>query len=253
MNITKDTPDLNTLVTSLFTEADAEADPLNYSAPISLPLVFIKDNPRLIPILCQPSLRTFPKTCSLRNLEYGVTDFLPPNWEILGQRHSSKIRKISLSKIKNEKLRTHTCVQKRVLPDQSGQTQIYEVKVTKTSYHQPASVRTNFRNTEEADTKSIDSYKSSLKSERGSAEEIVRGYKHLITYEQTKFQKRTRKIIHWEYENWTKKFQKSWNFINHARMHLGIKPHQCDKWGRRFTQRGNLRKHILRHSLKAES
>lgn len=38
-----------------------------------------------------------------------------------------------------------------------------------------------------------------------------------------------------------------WSLLDHIRMHEGVKPHQCDWWGKTFTQRGNLKKHVRQH------
>ena len=48
-----------------------------------------------------------------------------------------------------------------------------------------------------------------------------------------------------DYENCGKEFAKTWNLLDHVRMHEGIKPYQCQKCGKEFTQKGNLKKHLL--------
>ncbi|CAI2370989.1 unnamed protein product [Moneuplotes crassus] len=47
--------------------------------------------------------------------------------------------------------------------------------------------------------------------------------------------------------NCNAKFTRSWNFLDHCRMHYGIRPYQCDQCERSFTQKGNLKSHKLTH------
>ncbi|CAI2375469.1 unnamed protein product [Moneuplotes crassus] len=56
--------------------------------------------------------------------------------------------------------------------------------------------------------------------------------------------KRTKKYIQCRYQNCAKIFTRTWNFIDHARMHLGIKPYRCSLCGAQFTQKCNLNSHI---------
>ena len=54
------------------------------------------------------------------------------------------------------------------------------------------------------------------------------------------------------YDGWDKEFTKTWNMLDHVRMHEGIKPHTCQIWGDAFTQKGNLKKHnLIQHSSKS--
>ena len=54
------------------------------------------------------------------------------------------------------------------------------------------------------------------------------------------------------YEGWDKEFTKTWNLLDHVRMHEGIKPFACTLWGKTFTQKGNLKKHnIVQHSTES--
>lgn len=52
-----------------------------------------------------------------------------------------------------------------------------------------------------------------------------------------------------KYNNCNKEFTKSWNFLDHARMHEGLKPFICDICGKSFTQSGNMKKHRKQHAV----
>lgn len=66
-------------------------------------------------------------------------------------------------------------------------------------------------------------------------------HRHIITYV-------------WDYEGCGKEFNKTWNLLDHVRMHEGIKPYTCEICNKEFTQKGNLRKHmIIQHSTKSLS
>mmetsp|Transcript_9501 Transcript_9501/g.10734 ORF Transcript_9501/g.10734 Transcript_9501/m.10734 type:complete len:175 (+) Transcript_9501:322-846(+) len=44
-----------------------------------------------------------------------------------------------------------------------------------------------------------------------------------------------------------KEFERSWNLLDHCRMHKGIKPYQCGECGKQFTQKCNLGKHFAKY------
>ena len=46
-----------------------------------------------------------------------------------------------------------------------------------------------------------------------------------------------------------KEFQRSWNLLDHVRMHYNIRPFVCTYCDFRFTQKCNLNKHILKHLI----
>ncbi|CAI2371229.1 unnamed protein product [Moneuplotes crassus] len=45
-----------------------------------------------------------------------------------------------------------------------------------------------------------------------------------------------------------KEFERTWNLLDHCRTHFGVKPYSCDVCGRKFTQKGNRNKHMLKHN-----
>lgn len=59
---------------------------------------------------------------------------------------------------------------------------------------------------------------------------------------------RQKRMIVCDYDGCSKEFSKSWNFLDHARMHLGLRPYECGIWGLAFTQKGNMVKHEQQHS-----
>lgn len=83
--------------------------------------------------------------------------------------------------------------------------------------------------------------------------EVIKDYEHTVMYKVNRRTKRKKRSIRWDFENWGKTFNKTWNFINHARMHLGIKPHKCKFWDIRFTQKENLKKHMNKCSANSLS
>jgi len=51
------------------------------------------------------------------------------------------------------------------------------------------------------------------------------------------------------YDNCEKIYNKTWNLIDHVRMHEGVRPYQCPECPKAFTQKGNLKKHEIQHLL----
>lgn len=49
------------------------------------------------------------------------------------------------------------------------------------------------------------------------------------------------------YNNCNKEFTRTWNILDHARMHKGVKPFHCNFCNKGFTQKGNLKKHVKTH------
>ena len=61
--------------------------------------------------------------------------------------------------------------------------------------------------------------------------------------------KRNRVVYRCKFDGCTKKCSKRWNLIDHIKMHLGVKPYECEKCHARFTQKGNLKKHLKVHLM----
>ena len=73
----------------------------------------------------------------------------------------------------------------------------------------------------------------------------LQGYKYKIFYTVEAGRKKINFM--WAFEGWNKKFGKTWNFLDHARMHEGIKPYRWEFCLREFTQKGNMLKHRRQH------
>lgn len=52
-----------------------------------------------------------------------------------------------------------------------------------------------------------------------------------------------------KYGEWNKVYTKIWNLLDHVRMHEGIRPFKCKFWPKSFTQKGNLKKHQIQHTI----
>mmetsp|Transcript_728 Transcript_728/g.860 ORF Transcript_728/g.860 Transcript_728/m.860 type:complete len:276 (-) Transcript_728:57-884(-) len=76
---------------------------------------------------------------------------------------------------------------------------------------------------------------------------ILDGYQYELSYMASKGPRRRKRVIHCKYQGCTKHFVKAWNFLDHARMHLGEKPFNCNICHATFTQKGNLKKHMKKH------
>lgn len=70
-------------------------------------------------------------------------------------------------------------------------------------------------------------------------------YEKITTYDIDKEKEIT--LYRCKYAGWDKTLNKPWNLLEHVLMHEGVKPHRCDWWGKTFTQRGNLKKHVRQH------
>lgn len=79
--------------------------------------------------------------------------------------------------------------------------------------------------------------------------ELLKEYEHAT---ETRFsEEEDKEIVVYicKYKNCNKEFTRTWNILDHARMHKGIKPYQCNFCYKQFTQKGNLRKHLKTHLM----
>ena len=82
-------------------------------------------------------------------------------------------------------------------------------------------------------------------------EKLLRPFKHEKYMKRDPVNNKFRVYYVCKYINCDKEFTKTWNLLDHVRMHEGIKPYQCSLWRKSFTQKGNLKKHLKQHTLKS--
>ena len=80
--------------------------------------------------------------------------------------------------------------------------------------------------------------------------ELLRPYLHQIinVYDENSG-RLTKQVYQCGYDGCNKQFNKTWNLVDHLRMHEGIKPYRCHLCEKLFTQKGNLQKHMKQHLL----
>lgn len=60
--------------------------------------------------------------------------------------------------------------------------------------------------------------------------------------------KRMNKVITCLYDGCGKQFTKTWNILDHFKVHTGDKPYKCESCSKTFSQKGNLTKHLKLHT-----
>lgn len=77
--------------------------------------------------------------------------------------------------------------------------------------------------------------------------EKLKGHPCSTTHSYNKSTKRMNKVITWNYNGWGKQFSKTWNILDHFKVHTGERPYTCETCGKAFSQKGNLSKHKKLH------
>lgn len=78
--------------------------------------------------------------------------------------------------------------------------------------------------------------------------DALKGHPYEITENlDKKTKKKGSKLYICRYYGWNKVFYKTWNLVYHFRVHTNEKPYSCKQWGKKFTQKANLRRHLPVH------
>ena len=99
--------------------------------------------------------------------------------------------------------------------------------------------RSNMSMDEEA--KNIPSNSDFAEELESSDIEVLKECLYSLRYDNVGMTSRKRRVILWGYENCGKEFIKAWNFLDHFRMHQGVRPFVWELWDKSFTQKGNLK------------
>ena len=100
-------------------------------------------------------------------------------------------------------------------------------------------------------SKTINTAQSNVKVTRRNAKYLaeLQGYDYTV---EDKLDQRTGKMASvyiCKYQgDCNQEFPRSWNLLDHIRMHYNIRPYQCQYCNFRFTQKGNLNKHMAKHT-----
>ena len=78
---------------------------------------------------------------------------------------------------------------------------------------------------------------------------LLRGFRYEYQETTNSITEFPQAIFRWREDSWGMEFSRAWNLLNHCRMHRGLKPYECLMCSQRFTQKGNLKKHIKTHIL----
>ena len=81
--------------------------------------------------------------------------------------------------------------------------------------------------------------------------EQLKNYPYSAEYQRNPRNGKMMIVYKCEYDGCGKEFLRTWNLLDHIRMHFGERPFTCQFCGKGFTQRGNMRKHLQQHYLPA--
>lgn len=78
--------------------------------------------------------------------------------------------------------------------------------------------------------------------------ELLKNYEYEIAEEKSPLTGKPLPKYIWKHKgSCNKKFERTWKLLDHCRTHSGVRPYSWTIWGRKFTQKGNRNKHMLKH------
>lgn len=78
--------------------------------------------------------------------------------------------------------------------------------------------------------------------------EALKGHKYEIKHAPSNTSTEGNYLYICKYDNWGKSFNKTYNLVYHFRVHTHEKPFQCKICSKWFSQKGNLGRHLERHT-----
>lgn len=79
--------------------------------------------------------------------------------------------------------------------------------------------------------------------------DVLKGHKYEIVPNAKAKKSENNYLYVCKYDGCDKSFSKTWNLVYHFRVHTQEKPFECSHCGKRFSQRGNLGRHLETHEL----
>ncbi|CAI2376504.1 unnamed protein product [Moneuplotes crassus] len=242
-----ETSDLEEKVNKIVQEVEAEERSRSLSRPLELPVNFMKINGIILPILCAPSSVHQKERWTISQ----STDIVPNLFVFGSEIEKSTGETVSDWEMQTidhkddyEVLRKNPAIKKNlaspIIHPQSLSTPIRSPSPPNLYYQIPS-----------PHSNPTCSSKLPPSNKSGSPEVPIKNFPHKILYlgaEDSKL--RRKRVIKCGYKGCDKVFDRSWNFRDHARMHLGIQPYKCPVCRSTFTQKGNCLRHIRTHHSK---